>query len=101
MGKCIVRVAEEMFSEFVTQGNVFSSIPGRRVIVAKGLPRGSKLISMSLDLFFVFGQIALMFEHPDLPDHEPGSQIPEAKIEYAMEDENDTGEHVVLVNKGE
>lgn len=85
MGYRIVRMAQELFEQFFTEGTTFPTRDGERLRVVKGLPAGAKLVSVSMDHGFATGDIWLKFSSPIWPDHLPGSAIEIIRIEYEMD----------------
>lgn len=96
MGKCIVKMTEELFHEFVTQGNAFPSRPGMQLTVKKGLPPGSKLENISYLSEFHKGIILLRFEGPNIPETPFGHELPVYEIVIGETNMEDTAELVPL-----
>jgi hypothetical protein len=86
MGYRIVRMTNELFEQFFAEGYTLPTREGQRLRVTKGLPVGAKLEAVSMDLYFATGQVALKFSHPSWEDTPPDVAIPEAAVEFAMED---------------
>lgn len=84
MGYRIVRMSREMFEQMFVEGYTLPTQENQRIRVTKGLPEGSKLDAVSMDVFFDSYGIALRFSHPDWPE-QPGVRVPEAPVEFAME----------------
>lgn len=86
MGYRIVRMTNELFQMFLTEGNRFPDRAGRSVVCTQGLPAGAKLEAVSSDLHFDAGQISLRFSHPSWPDVPSCHAIPELDIQFGSED---------------
>lgn len=100
MGRFIVRVTSEMFMEIMTEGRTFPDRNGKRLKVVKGIPEQSRLVSVSHDAYFVFGQVALMFESPMAPPNISGSVLPEVEVRYEYVDADATDEYEPLTVEG-
>lgn len=82
MGRAIVRLNEELFNSFLTQGNSWPTTNGESVVCVKGLPPGARIVKISMDVFFNSDEIAIIYEHPDLPEVNPGYALPTLEVAY-------------------
>ncbi len=85
MGYRIVRISEEIFGLLFREGNVRPDRDGYRLRITKGLPPGAKLEAISMDVYFMSGEVALKFSHPWWEETAPDERIPEAQVEFTAE----------------
>jgi hypothetical protein len=85
MGYRIVRVSREPFEQMFAEGWTCPDAAGRRVRCTKGLPLGARLVAVSMDHFFLTGDVALKFEHPSRPPDGSGGPIPVAAVVHTAE----------------
>lgn len=85
MGYRIVRMSADLFEQLFTEGYTLPTAENTLIRVTKGLPEGAKLVGMSMNVYFAFGDVALKFSHPSWDGVPAGDAIPEQRVEFTMQ----------------